>query len=460
MNYREEKDSLGIKKIPADVYYGIQVARAIENFPISGLRIDKVFIETYAKIKKAAALVNNQSGNLDSIKTEAIIKAAEEVIEGKFDEQIKIDVYQAGAGTSFNMNLNEIIANRALEILGHSKGSYAIVHPNDDVNMSQSTNDTFPSAMRIAVLEYHKNLLRELYALEQVLRHKSKQFRSVIKSGRTHLQDAMPITLGQEFGAYADSIANQIHCLQKASHSLHYLSIGGTAIGTGINTPPLFSRKMVKILSSLTNSTFKKAPNLIEKTQSMTDFVQYSAVLKVFCLELIKIANDLRLMSSGPRTGLAEIELPAVQPGSSIMPGKVNPVICEALTMICFQILGNDLTISMAAQAGQLELNVMMPVIIHNLLFSIRILANGIHMLSNKCIKGITANELKCSWYFENSIALVTLITPTIGYLKAAELAKEAVATGKTFYALIEEKGLLSQKELKQLKDIKKITGS
>lgn len=404
-------------------------------------------------------MVNQECGILSSEKAEVIIKAAEEIINGSLNDQIPIDVFQAGAGTSFNMNINEVIANRALEMMGYPKGHYEAIHPNDDVNMSQSTNDTFPTALRISALLYHKKLLKELFTLYQALKTKAKEFSKVIKSGRTHLQDALPITLGQEFASYAVIIATQIQHLQKAVKPLHYLGVGGTAVGTGINSPPHYSRKMVKKLSFLTNLTFKKAANLIEKMQSMGDFTCYSAALRNLALELIKISNDLRLMSSGPRTGLAEIELPAVQPGSSIMPGKINPSICEALTMVCFQVVGNDLTIATASLSGQLELNVMLPLIAFNLLFSQKILTNGIAMFTQKCIKNIKANTERCRFYFENSVSLVTLLSPEIGYEKAADLAKESKTTGKTVLILIEEKQLLSPEEFKKLMNLKNLTG-
>ena len=459
MEYRKEKDSLGIKEVPADAYYGVQTVRALENFAISGLKIDPIFIKVYGIIKKAAAMVNKECGILNAEKADIIIKAAEDVISGKLDDHIKVDAYQAGAGTSFHMNINEVIANRALELLGHPKGNYSFIHPNDDVNMSQSTNDTFPTAIRIATILYHKQLLKELFALLQALKNKSKEFKKVIKSGRTHLQDALPITLGQEFGAYAEIIATQIQHLQKAIIPIHYLGVGGTAVGTGVNSPLLYSRKMVKTLSMLSGIRFKKARNLIEKMQSMGDFTCYSAALRNHALELIKISNDLRLMNSGPRTGLAEIELPAMQPGSSIMPGKINPSLCEALNMICFQIVGNDLAIASASLSGQLELNVMMPLIAFNILFSQKILTNGIAMFTTKCIKGIKANIERCRFYFENSVSLVTLLSPKIGYEKAAELAKESKLTGKTFFTLLEEQNLLSPEELKKLTNLKFLTG-
>lgn len=442
MDYRQEKDTMGYKEIPSDVYYGVQTQRAIENFQISYLKADSIFIKSYAFIKKAAAIVNHRAKLLNEQKANAIIKAADELISGNLDNQIKIDVFQAGAGTSFNMNINEVIANKALEILGYPKGNYSIIHPNDDVNKSQSTNDTFPTAMRISTIILHKELMKELYTLYQALKNKAKEFKKIIKSGRTHLQDALPVSLGDEFASYAEIIAKQSDTLKKIIKSLYYLPIGGTAVGTGANAPANFKRNIVKTLSAITGLRLKCGKNLMERMQSMADFVLYSSALKNLALELIKISNDLRLMNSGPRTGFAEIELPAVQPGSSIMPGKFNPVICECMNMICFQIIGNDLVIAMASQAGQLELNVMMPVIAFNLLFSMRILINGIHMLTNKCIKGIKANPERCRWYYENSVALPTLLVPKIGYEKAAELVKEAKETGKTFFQLIKEKGI------------------
>ena len=426
IKYRIEKDTLGTVYVPQNAYYGAQTQRAIENYHISGLVIDPIFIKSYCYIKKAAAFANLHFKIIEKSKAEAIIKASDEVINGSLNDQIKVDVYQAGAGTCFNMNINEVIANRALEILGYPRGSYHIIHPNDHVNLSQSTNDSFPTAMRIATIFHHKNLLKELLSILHVLKFKSKQFNKVVKSGRTHLQDAMPTTLGQEFNCYASIIANHIKHLKNTIKYIHYLGIGGTAIGTGVNAPQNFSRKMVIYLREFTGLHLKKAPNLMEKMQSMSDFACYSSALKNLALDIIKITSDFRLMASGPRTGLAEIELPAVQPGSSIMPGKINPSICEALLMICFQVIGNDTTISFACQAGQLELNVTMPLIAYNLLFSINILKNGIIILTNKCIKNIKANIEKCYNYYQNSVALATLLSPIIGYEKADDIAKES----------------------------------
>lgn len=451
IKYRIEKDTLGTVNVPEDAYYGAQTQRAIENYPISGIAIDPILIKSYSYIKKAAALANSYFKVLEKTKADAIIKASDELINGLLNDQIKVDVYQAGAGTSLNMNINEVIANRALEILGYPRGSYHIIHPNDHVNLSQSTNDTFPTALRIATIFHHKTLLKELLSLLHVLKFKSKQFKKVIKSGRTHLQDAMPTTLGQEFNCYASIIANHIKHLKSAIKYIHYLAIGGTAIGTGVNAPPNFSRKMVITLREITGLHLKKATNLMEKMQSMSDLACYSSALKNLALDIIKITSDLRLMASGPRTGLGEIELPAVQPGSSIMPGKINPSICEALLMICFQVAGNDTTISFACQAGQLELNVTMPLIAYNLLSSINILKNGINILTNKCMKGIKANIEKCYNYYKNSLALATFLSPIIGYEKAAEIAKESKESGKSILEIAQEKNILTEADIKKI---------
>jgi len=362
-----------------------------------------------------------------------------------------VDVYQAGAGTSFNMNVNEVIANRALEILGYPLGSYNVIHPNDHVNLSQSTNDTFPTALRISIIIYHKLLLKELLRLLHVFKFKAKEFAKVIKSGRTHLQDALPVSLGKEFSCYAAIIANHIEHLKKAVAPLYYLGLGGTAVGTGANAPAGYSRKVIKMLAELTGIHFKKAPNLMEKMQSLSDFCCYSSALKNLALDMVKISSDLRLLASGPRTGFAEIELPAVQPGSSIMPGKINPSICEAVLMICFQVIGNDLCVSLSSQAGQLELNVTVPLVAHNLLFSIRILSNGINIFAEKCVKGIKANEKICYHYFQNSLAMATLLSPLIGYEKAAEIAREAKETNRSVLDLAIEKNIITDDEIKKI---------
>jgi len=453
-----EKDSLGEKKVPIDVYYGIQTLRAVENFPISGIKEHPVFIEAYIILKKAAALTNMDAGVLKKEIGDAIIQAADEILEGKFHEQFVVDVFQAGAGTSFHMNVNEVLANRAIELLGGEKGDYGIVHPNDHVNMSQSTNDTFPTAMRIAALFLLKKFFPALDKLSEALYEKSVEFNEILKSGRTHLQDAVPVRLGQEFKAYGQVIKKATKSIENSCPLLLELGIGGTAAGTGINTPSGYRDKVVAYLRDLTGFEFRKGDDLRELMQSQFTFSELSGRLKNLALELIRIANDLRLLSSGPATGCKEINLPPRQPGSSIMPGKVNPVMAEVLNMAAFQVAGNDLTISMAVQAGQFELNVMMPVIIFNVIQSIEILNNVLREFTDKCIRGITANREQCEYYAYKSDGIATILNPIIGYEKAAEIVKESDKTGKTITELIIEKGILSQEELNKILDINNIT--
>ncbi len=448
---RIERDYLGEKRIPADVYYGIQTARALENFKISGLRPDPALVRAMLIIKKSAAKTHLKLKLLSLKKAKAIIRAIDEMLEGKFQNQFVVDVFQAGAGTSFNMNVNEVIANRAIEILGGEKGDYSIIHPNDDVNKSQSTNDTFPTAMRIAILFLLKEFLPVLEDLSKSLYLKSREFKNIIKSARTHLKDAVPITLGQEFSGYAD-IINQCRAnIVTASKNLRFLGIGGSAAGTGVNVPDGYIKNMLQNLSEYTGIQFRAKRNLFSAMQSMADFVNLSSSLKELAIELIKIANDLRLLSSGPATGLNEIELPPLQPGSSIMPGKVNPVMAEVLNMVCFQVVGNDLTIAMSAQAGQLELNVMMPVIIHNLLSSIRILKNSIELFTSKCVRGIKVNEDVCRNYSEKSFGLATILNPVIGYERAGEIVREAQKTGIPIKELVIRRGILNEREWEKL---------
>lgn len=454
---RIERDFLGEKRVPADAYYGIQTARALENFRISGLKPHPHLIQAMLFIKMAAAETHLKLKLLPVKKARAIIKATDEMIRGKFIEQIVVDVFQAGAGTSFNMNINEVIANRAIEILKGEKGDYSIVHPNDDVNKSQSTNDTFPSAMRIALLFSIKELLIVLKQLRGGLYAKSNDFKDIIKSARTHLKDAVPITLGQEFSGYADIVENCIKEIEKNSEKLKCLGIGGSAAGTGVNVPDKYIKFMIKHLREYTGIDFKSKPNLFSAMQSMFDFVNISSSLKSLAIELSKIANDLRLLSSGPNTGLNEIELPPVQPGSSIMPGKVNPVMAEVLNMVCFQVIGNDHTVAIAAHAGQLELNVMMPVIIFNLLFSIEILTNCVSLFTEKCVNGIKANVNFCRNYVEKTLGLATVLNPVIGYEKAGQIVREAQRSGRSIKSIVIERKILTEKEWDRL--IKKSIG-
>lgn len=450
--FRREKDSLGEKDVPIKVYYGIQTLRAIENFPISGTPPKKEFIIAFAMVKKAAAIANMATGSLNKKIGKAIVKATEEIITGRLHKEFVVDVYQAGAGTSHNMNANEVIANRAIEILKGKKGNYNIIHPNDHVNMSQSTNDTVPTSMRIAGLFLASELISNLKAMEKALAGKSKEFDSIIKSARTHLQDAVPIRLGQEFQAYTKTVSKAIKRIETATEGLKELGIGATAAGTGINTHPAYRKNVIKALRDTTGiKDLRSADDMLEAINSMADFVNLSAALRGLAIELIRIANDLRLLISGPRTGFAEIILPAVQPGSSIMPGKVNPVMAEMLNMVCFQVIGNDTAIAMAAQAGQLELNVMTPVINHNLLQSLEILKNGAKAFTERCVNGIKANKEKCKEMAEKSIGLATILNPFIGYEKAAAVAKEAVAREKTIREIVIEKRILSKKEIDKI---------
>ncbi len=451
---RTERDSLGERELPADVYYGIQTARAVENFPISGWKPFPSFVTSTVQIKKAAARTNFELGALDQEIAEAIIAAADEVLAGNLRDQFVVDPFQAGAGTSHNMNANEVLANRAIELLGGDRGDYSKVHPNDHVNMGQSTNDVIPTAIRLASLELvRKDLIPALSDLARAFGDKSEEFDRIVKSGRTHLQDAVPVRLGQEFGAYAVAIRKNGDRVLEAARESRELGLGGTAAGTGLNAVPGYRRRVIEELSRITGEDLRPAGDYFEAMQSMSPFVQLSGALKTLATDTIRIANDLRLLASGPNTGLTEIFLPAVQPGSSIMPGKVNPVMAEMTNMVCFQVIGNDLVITMAAQAGQLELNVMMPVIAFNLLMSLRILANDMRVLGERCIEGITANEDRCRWYVENSVSLVTALNPKIGYARAAEIAKRAVAKGKTIRETISEEGLLSPEELAEIMD-------
>ncbi|OGL46648.1 MAG: aspartate ammonia-lyase [Candidatus Schekmanbacteria bacterium RBG_16_38_11] len=451
MAFRKEKDSLGEKLVPDKAYYGIQTLRAVENFPISGFYLPPEMIAAIAKIKIAAARANIDLKKLDKKKGSAIIKASSEILEGKFDDHFPVDAFQAGAGTSSHMNLNEVIANRACEILGGNKGDYNLVHPNDHVNMGQSTNDVIPTAMRIAALPMAEKLLHEMKQLEDTFNKKGEEFKNIIKSGRTHLQDAVPMALGNEFKAYGENVKRWRTRITRASESLEELGIGGSAVGSGINTQPRYRGKVVKYLGAITGLNLKPAKDLFEAMQSMAPFTEVSGALKNFALDLVRICNDLRLLSSGPRTGLSEIVLPPVQPGSSIMPGKVNPVIAEMTDMAAFQVIGNDLVISMAAQAGQLELNVMMPVITFNLIFSLKILTGALSALREKCVKGIKANKETCKRYAESSLGLATVLNPYIGYQAAAEVAKESYRTGKSIVDIIREKKLMDEEGIKKI---------
>jgi len=451
METRKEIDPLGEKAIPRDAYFGIQTFRATENFPVSGIKEPIQFIKAYVLIKKAAARVNIQVGWLDKKIGNAIIKACDEVLAGKLIDQFVVDVFQAGAGTSFNMNVNEVLANRALENLGKQKGEYKIVSPNDHVNMGQSTNDTFPTALHVSVLISLQPLFSALDDLTAALEELGRKNAHVLKSGRTHLQDAVPVTVGQEFGAYASAIANTLTELRRRQENLYEIALGGTATGTGANTHPDYKKIAIAELAKLTGFPFKPAKNNFEALQSHRPAQTVSSGLKELALELIRIANDLRLLASGPTTGLNEITLPPVQPGSSIMPGKVNPVMAECLDMVAFQVVGNDAVVSLAVQAGQMELNVMTPAIAYNMLFSIQILSNYLPVFTEKCIRGITVDEKRCEQYLEKNPSLATLLAPKIGYLEAAKIAKQAQAESRTVKEIALEKGLLNPEELERI---------
>jgi fumarate hydratase class II len=455
---RTEKDPLGALEVSADALYGVQTLRAVQNFPISGLRPLPAFIEATVHIKRAAALTHKETGRLEPRLADAIVKAADEVLAGKHREHFAVDVYQAGAGTSHNMNVNEVLANRANEILGGKRGAYAPVHPNDHVNMAQSTNDVIPTAIRLGCLMEMGGLEDVFNELAKAFEKKGKAFDQVLKSGRTHLQDAMPIRLGQELEAYGGSLRRGLRRVIEAADYLRDLGIGGSAVGTGVNVEPEYPKLMVKNLSKATKLKLREGKDRIQLMQSMGDVAGFSAQLKVLALDLSKIASDLRLMASGPRTGLDEIRLPAVQPGSSIMPGKVNPSIPEMVNQVCFQVFGNDACVSVAAEHGQLELNVMMPVIAHNVLFSMMILTNSARVFAEKTVKGIEANEEQCEYWLERSAALATALAPQIGYARAAELSKQSVKENVLIRDLVKREKVLPAKEIDEVLDLRKMT--
>ncbi len=458
-SFRTEKDSLGEVQVPAEALYGAQTQRAVLNFPISGLRPYPAFVWAQAAIKRAAAEVNRDLGLLDAALADAIINAADEVLAGKHAAQFVVDPFQAGAGTSHNMNLNEVLANRASQLLGFALDDpKKPVSPNDHVNMAQSTNDTIPAAIRLGVLWRLPELLAAIDDLADALEQKAAEFDNVVKSGRTHLQDAVPVRLGQEFGAYALAVRNDMERIQTAAERMRRLGIGGTATGTGLNAHPEYHQRMVEKRTELTGQGLRSSGNLFESMQSMADPADFSAALRTLCITLVRIANDFRLLSSGPATGFDEIRLPAVQPGSSIMPGKVNPVLAEMLNMACFHVQGCDHTVSLAAQAGQLELNVMMPIIAHNLFEMMQVLIGAINAFTTKCVVGITANSEKAEGWLAKNAILVTALNPVIGYNNGAAVAKEAMATGKTIKAVVVERGLLPAEEVDKLIDARKLT--
>jgi aspartate ammonia-lyase len=450
---RVENDSLGPVRVPAQVYYGPETARAVENFPISGIRALPEFLKSTILVKKAAAEANLSLGLLDERVGRAIVSAADQILNAALYGDFVVDVFQAGAGTSHNMNANEVLANRAIEILGGPKGEYKLVSPHDHVNMGQSTNDTYPTFIRVAGVLMARPLIDVLASLKQSFDAKSKKFDRIVKSGRTHLQDAGAIRLGQEFAAWAVNMEDDIRAIESAVDKLLELNLGGTAVGTGLNADPRYVRLTAENLTKYTGFKFRVARNYAALMQSMADFVTFSAALRTLSVDLTKVANDLRLLSSGPVTGIGEITLPAVQPGSSIMPGKVNPSIAEMLNMVCFEVIGNDVTVMMAAQASQLELDVMMPVIAYDITQSLMILTNAVRVFNDRLVKGIEVNEERCKALLEKSAGIALTLNPFIGYEKAAEVAKEALARSVPLRQVVLEKGLLSAHQLDEILD-------
>ena len=471
---RLEHDSLGALSVPAAAYYGAQTARAVRNFPVSGLRPHPAFVRAMVQIKRAAALANRELGRLPDAVALAIVRAAEEALAQlptapldpvvvdpqapDLADQWVVDPYQAGAGTSHNMNTNEVLANRAIELLGGSRGDYRLVHPNDHVNMAQSTNDTVPTAIRLIGLDLGHRLGRTLWRSARAFQERAEAFDAILKTGRTHLQDAVPIRLGQEFAAYARTIERAARRVAQAMEALCEIGLGGTAVGTGLNADPAYPAAVARHLAAATGHPLRPASDLCQSMQSLGDTLALSGACRTAAVDLNKIANDLRLMASGPRTGLGEILLPAVQPGSSIMPGKVNPVLCEMLNMVCYQVLGHDLTIATAAEAGQLELNVMMPVVAHNLAWMLTILDGGVAAFSERCVAGIRADAERCRYWLERSAALSTALAPRIGYEAAAALTKEMLESGRGIAELAVERGLLTADELETLLDPEAMT--
>ncbi len=452
VKYREERDSLGIINVPEDAYFGANTQRAVENFPISGLKFTSSFIYALALIKKCSAIVNGELGLLDKKISQAIVESAREIIDGKFNDQFVVDIFQTGSGTSTNMNMNEVIASRSNEILTGKKGGKSPVHPNDHVNLGQSSNDVIPSAIHISALNLIKEqLIPSLESLHKSLMQKASEFNNVKKIGRTHLQDAVPLFLGQEFSGYARQVELGIKRIESIEDSLAELALGGTAVGNGLNTHPKFALKVIALISEYLKIDFKEAKNHFEAQGAQDAAVATSGALKTVAASLVKIANDIRWLSSGPRSGLGEISIPSLQPGSSIMPGKINPVIPEAVIQVAYQVMGNDTTIMLGGQSGNFELNVMLPVIAYNLLQSINLLSSGADIFAEKCISDITANRQKCSADIEKSLALATYLVPYIGYDKAALIAGKAHETGKNIKEIILENKILTEDELKNI---------
>ncbi|WCK53558.1 aspartate ammonia-lyase [Aneurinibacillus sp. Ricciae_BoGa-3] len=452
-NFRIEKDFLGEKEVPIHAYYGVQTLRAVENFPITGYRIHESLISAMAIVKKAAALANMETGQLNPRIGNAIVTAAEEIINGKLHDQFIVDPIQGGAGTSINMNTNEVIANRGLEILGEQKGNYFQLSPNTHVNMAQSTNDSFPTGIHIAVLSMLEKLLATMQQLHDTFGEKAKEFDHVIKMGRTHLQDAVPIRLGQEFEAYRRVLSRDINRIRQSRQHLYEVNMGATAVGTGLNAEPRYIKSVVKHLADISGFPLIGAEDLVDATQNTDSYTEVSAALKVCMMNMSKVANDLRLMASGPRVGLGEIQLPARQPGSSIMPGKVNPVMAEVINQVAFQVIGNDHTICLASEAGQLELNVMEPVLVFNLLQSINIMNNAFRVFREYCVKGIVANTEKMKEYVDKSVGVITAVNPHLGYETAARIAREAILSGKSVRELCLYYNVLTEEELDLILD-------
>lgn len=452
-DYRMEKDSIGEMDVPGEVYYGVQSMRAAENFRITGLSMHPEIIVSLAYIKKAAAITNCEVGTLDRKLGEAIVQACDEIIGGKLHEQFIVDPIQGGAGTSLNMNANEVIANRAIELLGGEKGDYSIIHPNDHVNCGQSTNDVIPAAGKMTSLRLLENAQKELRRLYDVLEEKAKEFDGIIKMGRTQLQDAVPVRLGQEFKAYAEAVKRDVYRMDVAKDEMRSLNLGGTAIGTGVNADTQYVKRIVPNLDKITGMGFIQAYDMLDATSNLDSFVAVSGAVKACAVTLSKIANDLRLMSSGPRTGFGEINLPEKQNGSSIMPGKVNPVIPEVVNQVAFHIIGNDMTITMAAEAGQLELNAFEPIIFYNLFQSIDTLAYAVQTFVDNCVTGISANAERCRQLVEGSVGVITALCPHIGYQKAAKIAKKALASRKSVRDLILEEGIVEKDKLEYILD-------
>lgn len=455
---RTERDPLGPLEVPADALYGVQTQRAVENFPISGLRPLEPFVIGQVWIKKAAAMTHRETGRLAVPLADAIMQAADEILEGAHRDQFVVDPYQAGAGTSHNMNVNEVLANRANELLGGKRGEYKPVHPNDHVNMAQSTNDTIPTNIRLACLSQLASLTGAFEGLRDALAAKGREFDGIVKAGRTHLQDAMPIRLGQEFAAYAGTINRNLRRVVESANYLRDLGIGGSAVGTGVTVEPEYPALMIRNLMEISGLELRVGEDRIQLMQSMGDVAAFSANLRVLAIDLSKIVSDLRLMVMGPRTGIDEIKLPPVQPGSSIMPGKINPSIPEMVNQVCLQVVGCDTTVSMAAEHGQLELNVMMPVIAHNVLLSMRILANAARVLADRCVKGIEANREMCEYWVERSAALATALAPQIGYAAAAELSKRSVKEGVLIREMVRRDGVIPPDQVEEVLDLRKMT--